>query len=93
MALSMNTREYMEADLGTAAFLVVRGHKLLGLKPDGRRYLFCFADSDGKAAEDGMEYLQGASISAMALINAEKSLKTLLYKHKNGDRNGDWNRR
>lgn len=81
-------REHLEADLGTAAFLVVRGFRLLGLAPNGNgRYAFRFADSDGKVGEAGLAYLQGESVPAKALIAAEKDLKTLLYSKK-GDGHG-----
>ena len=77
-------REHRESDLGTASFLVVKSFRLLGLAPDGGsgRYAFRFEDSDGKAAEAALAYLQGESLPAKALIAAEKDLKTLLYSRK-----------
>lgn len=76
----MSQREHLESDLGTAAFLVVRNFRLLGLVPNGgNRYAFRFADPDDKASETAMAYLQGESVPAKALIAAEKNLKTLLY--------------
>ncbi len=81
-------REHLESDLGTAAFLVVRRFRLLGLMPNGGgRYAFRFDDPDGTATEEAMEYLQGASVPAKALVSAERDLKTLLYSRKR-DGNG-----
>ena len=82
--------EHQESDLGTAAFMQVRGFRLLSLSPlGGGRLAFRFADPDGAAAQDGLAYLQGESVPARSLISAEKDLKTLLYAQKgNGNRNG-----
>lgn len=80
--------EYVHSDLGTAAFLVVRGFRLLGLTPDGRgRFMFRFDDPENKATAASMAYLQGDSVPARALIAAEKDLKTLLYSS-NGNGHG-----
>ena len=81
--------ERQEPDLGTAAFLQVRGFRLLGLAPlGGGRWAFRFADPDGKASQAALAYLQGESVPARALIAAEKDLKTLLYSQK-GNGNGN----
>jgi hypothetical protein len=83
--------EHFEDDLGIAAFLVVRGFKLLGLKPGNRgHYSFRFDDSAGTAKETAMSYLQGESVPARDLISAEKNLKAFLYSAK-GTRNGNRN--
>ncbi len=80
--------EHMESDLGTAAFMQVRGFRLLGLSPlGGRRWAFQFANPDGDAAQAALAYLQGESVPARSLIAAEKDLKTLLYSQK-GNGNG-----
>jgi hypothetical protein len=80
--------EHVQSDLGTAAFLVVRGFRLLGLAQDGRgRFQFRFDDSDDRAANAALGYLQGESVPARALIAAEKDLKTLLYSM-NGNGHG-----
>jgi hypothetical protein len=84
----MRNSEHLESDLGTAAFLVARGFRLLGLAPDGgSRYAFRFSDPDGQATTAALAYLQGAEVSAKALVAAEKDLKTLLYSRK-GTGNG-----
>lgn len=80
--------EHLQSDLGIAAFLVVRGFRLLGLTADGRgRFMFRFDDPENRAAGVAMAYLQGESMPARALIAAEKDLKTLLYS-RNGNGHG-----
>ncbi len=81
--------DHMEQDLGTAAFLQVRGFRLLGLAPTGAgRYAFRFADPDGEASAASLAYLQGEAVAAYSLVAAEKSLKTFLYATKDGNVNG-----
>jgi hypothetical protein len=88
--------EHFEDDLGIAAFLVVKGFKLLGLAPGNRgHYSFRFEDASGGAMKAAMNYLRGESVSARDLLAAEKSLKTFLYNTKgsrNGHRAGNSNR-
>ncbi len=93
--MAMENHEHRESDLGAAAFLVVRGFRLLGLVANGGgRFSFRFADPDGAAAEAAMGYLQGESVPARALIAAQKDLKNLLYAQKrNGDEDGNRYRR
>lgn len=75
--------EHLECDLGTAAFLVVRGFPLLGLQHlNGSRFGFRFGDPAGKAGAAAMSYLQGESVPAKQLVAAERDLKTLLYSEK-----------
>ena len=72
--------EHLEQDLGTAAFLQVRGFRLMGLAPSGAgRYVFRFVDPDGKATQAVLGYLQGEAVAAYSLVAAEKNLKTLLH--------------
>ncbi len=81
----METREYLEADLGTAAYLVTKGHRLLGLVESGPgRFAFRF---ESAACEAALDYLQGDSVPARALVAAMSDLKTLLYQKKE-PRNG-----
>jgi hypothetical protein len=85
----MNEKVFFESDLGAAAFLIVRGFRLLELVgTEGQRYRFCFEDTEGKAANAVMSYLQGESVSGRELIAAEKSLKSLLYAKKSGSGSG-----
>ena len=89
--------EHIESDLGTAAFLLVRGVELLGLKTiSPRRYGFRFADKDGIAGRTALAYMRGEAAPARELFAAEKSLKTLLYSQRdnkpaagNGNRYGN----
>ena len=67
--------EHVESDLGIAAFLMAKGHQLLGLVQIGDRYAFRFADEDGDASRAALAYIQGESIPARSLIAAEKDLK------------------
>jgi hypothetical protein len=86
-----NVDEHLESDLGTAAFLVVRGFPLLGLKRiGGSRFGFRFADPRGEASGTAMAYLRGEAAPAKMLFAAERDLKTLLYSQKgNGTENGN----
>jgi hypothetical protein len=85
----MNEKVFFESDLGAAAFLIVRGFRLLELiGTEGQRYRFCFEDTEGKAADAVMGYLQGESVSGRELIAAEKSLKSQLYGKKSGSGRG-----
>ena len=88
--------EHLEHDLGDAAFLVVKGFRLIGLVPGGQgHYSFEFEDPGGRAREAAMDYLRGEPVSARELVNAQKSLKNLLYNAKsprNGHDNGNSNR-
>jgi hypothetical protein len=92
-SIMVHSTEHLEDDLGIAAFLVVKGFKLLGLASGERgHYSFRFDDSAGDAKETAMSYLRGDLVAARDLISAEKNLKTFLYSAKstrNGNRNED----
>jgi len=84
------SREHLEGDLPTAAFLIVKGFKLRGVVPGARgHYAFRFEDAEGNAAHVAMSYLQGDLVSARDFVAAEKNLKTVLYSAKG--RNGNSN--
>lgn len=86
--------EHLEPDLGTAAFLQVRGFRLLGLHPlTAGRWAFRFADPQCNAPDSAMDYLRGEPVSARSFAEAEKSLKTLLYSQRRIDGNGNFNPR
>jgi hypothetical protein len=88
----MSNFEYLESDLPTAAFLVVRDFRLLGVEPVERgRLAFRFEDREGKARDAALEFLSGASVVARDFATAEKSLKTALYSAKGSPRNGNGN--
>ena len=83
--------EHLESDLGKAAFLIVKGFRVLGLTDVGRgRYAFRFENGED-AAKATLGYMQGEAVSAKALISAEKDLKSLLYATK-GNGNGKFGR-
>jgi hypothetical protein len=82
--------DHLEDDLPTAAFLIVKGFKLLGVVPGARgHYAFRFEDTEGKAKQGAISYLQGDVVPARDFVAAEKNLKTVLYSAK--DRNGNSN--
>jgi hypothetical protein len=89
-----NATDYLQFDLGCAAYLVTRGFRLLGLteterRRDGRvRYAFRFAGSNGAAEAAALDYLRGGSAPAKTLVDAEKALKTLLYGSRDGNGTG-----
>jgi hypothetical protein len=76
-----DTPEYLENELGVAAYLVARGFRLLGLKEVALgRFSFRFADdAEGSTAQAALDYLTGSTVVAKDLVSAERSLKTLLY--------------
>ncbi len=88
----MAMKEHIEGDLNVAAFLLVRGCKLLGLASnDGSgRYSFRFQDSDGSAARTAMEYFGGGSVSAKEFAAAQRDLKSQLYGRKRADESGGY---
>lgn len=82
----MEDREHIESDLGTAAYLLSRNFKLLGLQTsDGRRYFFRFSDPSGKAEGEVVGYLTGTTVVAREIVDAQKTLKTILYNKKRRD--------
>jgi hypothetical protein len=82
-------QEHLEYDLGTAAFLVVEGFRLVGTAGSAKhRMAFRFENDHGKCSEAVLQYFQGASVPAKALVAAQKDLKILLYS-KDGDGNGN----
>lgn len=95
-AMELKQNEYVEPDLGTAAFLLVRGLRLLGLADIGQsersHYAFRFADPNNTASQLTLDYLRGDNAPAKAIVDAEKTLKTLPYGSKNrtGAGNKNW---
>lgn len=73
--------EYLENELGVAAFLTARGFRLLGLKEVSEgRFSFRFSeDESDNTAKAALDYLAGATVIAKDMVSAERSLKTLLY--------------
>lgn len=89
--------EHLEQELGVAAFLVARGHKLLGLREESPgHFCFRFVEDEGKTSQAALDFLCGATVVAKDLVSAERSLKTLLYSRPNnglGTRNFNPNRK
>ena len=82
----MTKFEHLECDLNVAAFLVVRGFRLLGVEPaGGKRLSFRFEDDQGNARAAALEYFSGATVSARDFAAAEKNLKTVIYSARNGN--------
>jgi len=70
--------EYVEPDIGAAAFLMVRGHQLLGLKPAGKGHFgFRFASQGGQAQKDSLAYHAQALCSAHAFAQRLALLKMM----------------
>jgi hypothetical protein len=81
---------YVESDIGAAAFLLARGFRLAGLTQLGpTRYGFSFADLDGAAPETVQAYHASATIEAKALLNSLRELKNKLYATKGSNGNGN----
>jgi hypothetical protein len=90
--------EYLENELGVAAYLLARGFRLLGLKEVATgRFSFRFVDdAEGSTAQAALDYLTGSTVVAKDLVSAERSLKTLLYSRPNnglGTRNFNANKK
>ena len=75
------TTEYLQNDMGTCAFLMTKGYKLLGLAPAKHGFNFRFGD-DGTAEQAALAYLQGEPTPARAFYDALRTLKSLLYSKK-----------
>jgi len=75
------TTEYLHNDMGTCAFLMTKGYKLLGLAPAKHGFNFRFAD-DGTAEQATLAYLQGEVAPARAFYDALRTLKSFLYSRK-----------
>lgn len=74
---------YITSDLGTIAFLMVRGHCITRIDgPLGGKRLFVFDDA---AAHDAAEYSRGAHAPARALVQALKDAKALVFRNQIGD--------
>lgn len=76
MTMTAHTIDFQTSDLGLAAFLVSRGHALLGVERDhGARCTFRFPL---EAREDGQAFYRNASVPARAFANALRDLKALI---------------
>jgi hypothetical protein len=74
---------FIERDLGAAAYLRTKGHRLIGLRPEHGHFLsFEFADEAGKCAEDARSYARGGQCVAQTLIINLHALKETLRQQK-----------
>jgi hypothetical protein len=82
---------HLEGDLSIAAYLLSKGHILLGLELVGTRFSFKFENTDGSASLAVSAYTQGGMVEALRFAEAIKQLKSLLYaeKFRNGNGNGN----
>jgi len=79
----MTTDELKTPDLYYAAYLLASGQELLGTERDGRRMLFCFADSD-ELEELKREWLNSTGlVAAQTYAQAIRSLKALVHEGSN----------
>src|SRR5947209_3682248 len=70
--------EFVEDDLGKAAYLYAIGYCFLGLHNLGRgRFGFGFQDERGTAAQDAANYFQ-ARVAPHSLVESLRSLKKIL---------------
>lgn len=74
---------YVEANLGRASFLSVKGYELAEIVPIGHKMVaFSFLDHDGQARQTAEEFSNGASAPAEALLDSFSDLKSLMYRRK-----------
>jgi hypothetical protein len=71
------TAPYRTSELEIASFLRARGHKLLGVKQDGKFAVFEF---DPVASSDADEYFRGTEVSARELFAAHRNLRALIQQ-------------
>jgi hypothetical protein len=77
-----SSTQFVEDDLGKAAFLHARGYSFIGLHDLGRgRFGFTFEDPGGTAAQDAAIYF-GAEVRAHELVESLRFLKTVLVSEK-----------
>ena len=79
--------EFVQSDLGAAAYLLSQGRRLLGLEQIGpNRYGFRFDDSDGLAEKECAMYFGGALCCALNFGKSIRSLKDQMYAQKTLER-------
>ena len=66
-------------DFYLACFLRCVGYELLDLRPEGRRRVFVFRDSDARRGDVIAFYGDGASVRPLAFSTTIKDMKALLY--------------
>ena len=66
-------------DFYLACFLRCVGYELLDLRPDSRRHVFVFRDTDARRGDVMAFYGDGASVRPLALSTTIKDMKALLH--------------
>ncbi len=66
-------------DFYLACFLRCVGYELLDLRPEGRRRVFVFRDSDARRGDVMAFYGDGASVRPLAFSSTIKGMKGLLH--------------
>jgi hypothetical protein len=66
-------------DFYLACFLRCVGYKLLDLRPEGRRRVFVFRDTDARRGDVMAFYGGGASVRPLAFSSTIKDMKALLH--------------
>ena len=67
------------SDFYLACFLRCVGYELLDLRPQGRRRVFVFKDTDARRGDVMAFYGDGASVRPLALSSTIKDMKALLH--------------
>ena len=71
--------EFETRDFYLACFLRCVGYELLDLRPEGRRRVFVFRDTDARRGDVMAFYGDGASVRPLAFSSTIKGMKALLY--------------
>ncbi len=92
MSTGQTTAKYRKVDAGQrrpapfetrdfylACFLRCVGYELLDLRPEGRRRVFVFRDSDARRGDVMAFYGDGASVRPLAFSSTIKDMKALLH--------------
>jgi len=66
-------------DFYLACFLRCVGYELLDLRPEGRRRVFVFRDTNARRGDVMAFYSDGASVRPLALSTTIKDMKALLH--------------
>ncbi len=66
-------------DFYLACFLRCVGYELLDLRPEGRRRVFVFRDTDARRGDVIAFYGDGASVRPLAFSSTIKDMKALLH--------------
>ncbi len=66
-------------DFYLACFLRCVGYELLDLRPEGRRRVFVFRDTDARRGDVMAFYGDGASVRPLAFSSTIKNMKALLH--------------